>query len=218
MPDKFKDRYVKFYASKDHSLTIDVVPGHFATSQSHINYYIDVTRMKVRVKEAENAAKAIRDKLLHRVYGVDTICCFDNTQMLGGMLGQQLAKGGFDISNTHDTIYVVSPEVNSDNQLTFRDNNKLAVEGKKVLILMASLTTGQTLRKSLECVTYYGGEIAGVVSIFSMHESVDGLPVYSLFSASDLPNYEVYSPNVCPMCQKRIPIEALVSGTGYTCL
>ena len=38
------------------SLFLRVAKGHFATSHSHINYYIDVTLTKFRLSEARAAA------------------------------------------------------------------------------------------------------------------------------------------------------------------
>ena len=35
------------------NVPLRVVKGHFATNHSHINYYIDVTKQKVRLNEAE---------------------------------------------------------------------------------------------------------------------------------------------------------------------
>ena len=92
MTDKIQERMTKFYSKDDRSVTINAVQGHFATSNSHINYYIDVTRLKVRAKEAENAAASLRAKLLHQVEDVDTIVCLDGTEVLGGFLAQELEK------------------------------------------------------------------------------------------------------------------------------
>ena len=39
------------------NLFLRVAKGHFATSHSHINYYIDVTTQKSRLSEAKAVAK-----------------------------------------------------------------------------------------------------------------------------------------------------------------
>lgn len=54
-----EERMVKFYSKENNNLALHAIPGHFATSHSHINYYIDVTSMKARVKEAKEAAKVL---------------------------------------------------------------------------------------------------------------------------------------------------------------
>ncbi len=213
----FEDRMVKFYSSDDKNVTINAVQGHFATSNSHINYYVDVTRLKVRVAEAKEAARTLRTKLLHRVTTVDTIVCLDSTEILGAFLAQELEKGGdFRMTNEHETIYVIRPEENSIHQFMFRQNNRMAIEGKHVLIMVATLTTGETLRRIMECVEYYGGSVAGVVSIFSTLPNANGQQIFSLFDAKDLPGYTAFSPQHCPYCAKKLPIEAMVNGYGYS--
>ena len=49
---------VKLPTSKS-ELFLRVAKGHFATSHSHINYYIDVTTQKTRLSEAKAVAKAL---------------------------------------------------------------------------------------------------------------------------------------------------------------
>ena len=45
--------------TKKSDLFLRVAKGHFATSHSHINYYIDVTTQKSRLSEARAVAKAV---------------------------------------------------------------------------------------------------------------------------------------------------------------
>ena len=80
-------------------------------------------------------------------------------------------------TNQHETVYVISPEINSNNQMLFRDNNKGAIKGKHVVLLLATTTTGETIRRALECIQYYGGEIEWVASLFGTINSVDGVEV-----------------------------------------
>ena len=53
-----ENRMVKFYSKESNMLALHAIPGHFATSHSHINYYVDVTSVKTRAGEAKEAAKA----------------------------------------------------------------------------------------------------------------------------------------------------------------
>ena len=45
--------------TKQQNLFLRVASGHFATSHSHINYYIDVTMQKTRLSEATAVAKEL---------------------------------------------------------------------------------------------------------------------------------------------------------------
>lgn len=214
--DDIRNRMVKFFAKDDPAVTMMATQGHFATSQSHINYYIDVTRIKVRVAEAEEAARSLRQKLVHHINTVDTIVCLDGTEVLGGFLAAELEKGDFSMTNTHETMYVVCPEENSIHQFMFRENIRPSIEGKNVIVLVATMTTGKTVKSAMECIEYYGGRVQGIVSIFSTTNEVDGQKVYSLFHQEDLPGYATFSQHDCPYCQKNIPIEAMVNGYGYS--
>ena len=44
--------------TKKSNLFLRVAKGHFATSHSHINYYIDVTTQKSRLSEARAVARS----------------------------------------------------------------------------------------------------------------------------------------------------------------
>ena len=50
------------------NLFLRVAKGHFATSHSHINYYIDVTTQKSRLSEAMDILKRCAGKRKQTVY------------------------------------------------------------------------------------------------------------------------------------------------------
>ena len=199
-----ENRMVKFYAKDSNQVVLHAVPGHFATSHSHINYYIDLTSLKIASKFTNTMT-------------IDTIVCMDGTEVIGAFLAQEFEKRShMSTTNIHETIYVVSPEFNSNNQMIFRDNNMPAIKGKHVLLLMATTTTGKTIRRSLECVQYYGGIMEGICSLFSTVDDVDGYAVESVFSEEDLPGYAAYTQKECPFCKKGHKLEAMVNGFGYS--
>ena len=127
------------------SLFLRVAKGHFATSHSHINYYIDVTTQKARLSEAKAVAKELVAAYQHSTI-VDTVLCLDGTQVIGTCLANELTKDGFANMNAHQTIYVITPEYTSGSQIILRDNLAPMVRGKHVLILSASITTGYTVQ------------------------------------------------------------------------
>ena len=118
--------------------------------------------------------------------------------------------------NAHQSIYVIRPEYNSNSQLLFRDNLQPMLNGKHVLILMASVATGKTINKSVECVQYYGGIVQGVAAVYSTMKSIDGLDIQSIFSPADLPGYASYEFKDCPYCKQGIKLDALVNSFGYS--
>lgn len=208
-------RMTKFYSKESNKVAIHAIPGHFATSHSHISYYIDITSLKTRVQEAKDVASVLASKMTKMQY-VDTIVCMDGTEVIGVFLAEEFEKKNYLSTNRHETIYVVSPEVNANNQMIFRDNIKPSIDGKHVILLLATTTTGKTIRRSLEGIQYYGGIIEAVASVFSTVNHVDGMEIESIFTPADLPGYEAYSSSECPFCKKGQRIEAMVNGFGYS--
>ena len=191
--------------------------GHFATNHSHINYYIDITYQKTRLSEAKAVAKSLVPNFdLDTI--VDTILCLDGTAVIGTCLADELTKGGYMSVNKHQTIYVVEPEYNANSQIIFRDNIKPMLKDKHVLVLMASMTTGFTAKRSIEAIGYYGGYVAGVAAVYSAVSEAGGYPVASVYSLGDLPDYASYDYRECPFCKKGQPIDALVNSFGYSAL
>ena len=210
-----EDRMVKLYARNNNKVALHAIPGHFATSHSHINFYVDLTSLKTRANEAQPVAECLVGDYVNSTI-VDTIVCMDGTQAIGAYMAQEFTRKGFRNINQHDTIYIVTPEYNSNNQIMFRDNTIPAIRGKNIILLLATTTTGLTIRRSEECIQYYGGTIRGISSIFSTVSQVDGMEVHSVFTEDDLPGYAAFSKHECPFCKKGVRIEAMVNGFGYS--
>lgn len=194
-------------------ITLKVVPGHFATNHSHINYYVDMTTLKTRQSEAS----AVAAELASRVHDamVDTVLCLDGTEVVGAYLAEELCRNGIQIMNQHGTIYVVSPEY-SAGQMIVRDNILPMIRDKNVLLLSATISSGISCSKSISSVEYYGGRVCAITAIFSTLSECGGLPVASIFTPENLPTYQSYAPHQCPMCQNQQKLDALVNAYGYS--
>ena len=209
------DRQIKIPSKLNSNINLKVVPGHFATTHSHINFYLDMTTLKVRHSEAVEVANTIANDYQYS-NPIDTIICMDGCEVIGAALAEELQANGIMSLNAHNTLYVVTPEFDNNGQMIFRDNLQPMVRGKNILLLLASATTGRTIARSLECIRYYGGIIQGISAIFSAAEEIYGEPVHHIFSAEDLPNYQTFSPEECPHCKNREKIDAIVNGFGYS--
>ena len=211
-----ESRAFKVTSSFSKNVALKVIPGHFATTHSHINCYIDITTLKIRQSEAMETAKYMASRYSSSTY-IDTIVCMDGTEVIGAYLAQQLTQNGIHSLNTHNSLYVVSPEIDFNRQMIFRDNTQGSIYGKNVLILLASATTGKTIRRCMECVNYYGGKVAGISAIFSALPEIDGHTIDSLFTPEDIPGgYQAYSPEDCPICKKHQKLDAIVNSYGYS--
>ena len=194
-----------------------IAHGHFATNHSHINYYVDITYTKTRLSEARDVARELVKNFINDT-PVDTILCLDGTAVIGTCLADELTKSGFNTINEHQTIYVLEPEYNANSQIVFRENNVGMIRGKHVLVLMASVTTGYTAKRSIEAIGYYGGRVAGVAAVYSAVTEVEGYPVRSVYNISDLPGYASYDFKDCPYCKAGQKLDALVNSFGYSSL
>lgn len=201
--------------TKNKNLRLRVLKGHFATSHSHINYYIDVTMQKSRLSEAQAVAHELVSYYQTNTV-IDTILCLDGMQVVGTCLADELTKSGFSSINAHQTIYVVTPEHTSGSQIIFRDNTSTMIKGKNILVLAASVTTGYTASAAVEAINYYGGNVAGICAIFATVENCAGYSVCSAFNPKDLDDYASYPAHQCPQCANGEKIDALVNSFGFS--
>jgi len=210
-----ENRTVKIYSQSNKKLVLRIIPGHFATNNSHINQYIDLTMTKSRQSEAMEVAKDMAKHFVRNTV-VDTIVCLDGCEVIGAFLAQELTNGGIMSMNAHQTIYIISPIFNTNGQMMFRQNNQSAVYNKHILLLAGAVTTGDTLKRSLDCIKYYGGMVQGISTVFSAVDKVEGIEVKSIFKLEDIPDYRSYSIDECPMCKNKHRLEAIVNSYGYT--
>ncbi len=209
------ERLVDLRSAKNHSARIKVMHGHFATSNSHINTYIDMSTVKNRHNNAHETAKVIAAEYISNT-SVDTIVCLDGTEVIGSFIAQELSESSTMSLSRGNNISVVTPEIDALGQMMFRDNKQRMIANQQVLILTDSITTGTTITQAIEAVLYYGGKVCGVAAIFSAVTKIAGLEIKTIFTSSDLPNYRTYKRADCPMCAAGQRIEALVNGFGYS--
>lgn len=206
-----EDRVQVIASKKNDRITIGIMPGHFATNHSHINYYVDMTAIKTSCKMAKEAARELGTDFSGTY--IDTVICLEGTEILGAFLADYLSQNGI---NQGNDINLVTPEMNAVNQMIFRDNTQKKIWGKKVLLLISSASTGKSINRAADCLQYYSGELVAVGAIFSAIEQVDGMEVKALFTEKDLPHYDNFAANECPMCKGGIKVDALVNSFGYS--
>jgi len=204
------------YPVRGSSLRLRAARGHFATSHSHINYYLDLSTIMHRLSEARDAAAELTSAFSSTAI-VDTILCLDGTEVLGACMASELTKSGFTNMNAHRTIYVVTPEHTSGSQLIFRDNIAPMIVGKHVLVLAASLATGYTAKGAIEAIRYYNGIPVGVCAIFSRVQECEGFPVVSVFNTANvLDDYQSCDSHDCPLCKAGIKLDGIVNAYGVS--
>ncbi len=201
--------------TKRNNLYLRVAKGHFATSYTHSNYYIDVAAQKSRYSEAKAVAQELCSAYNYNTTIVDTIICLDGMEVVGTCLAAELTKNSFANINAHQTIYVVTPETNGS-QLFFRDNIAPMINGKHVLVLAVSVASGATAQAAVETVRYYGGEVVGIASIFATAKECAGYEVNSVFNPNDLDGYFSVPSHECPLCKEKKKLDALINSHGFS--
>lgn len=202
-------------SSKNPKARIKILQGHFATGNSHINTYIDMSTVKTRYNNAREAAKELAKEYLTTTM-VDTIVCLDETEVIGTFLAEILSDSTTMSMSSKNNISVITPEFHQAGQIVFRDNKQRMIKNQQVLILAASVTSGKTVSKAIESVLYYGGSVCGICSIFSAVTKIAGMKINTIFTSSDVPDYRAYAPHDCPMCKEGRPVEAIVNSYGYS--
>lgn len=208
------EEYRKIVSKKHPNIALTVYPGHFATGNSHVNYYVDLSNIKARKNEANAVAKAISQRYFTSAI-VDTIVCMDGCEVIGAYLANYLTEAGIISMNAHQTIYITSPEYSNTGQFLFRENLLHMIKDKYVLLLLASATTGKTISSAVDAISYYGGKITGVSAIFSATDKIYDYPINALFKPEDIGDYVAFSPCECKMCKEGKPINAIVNSYGY---
>ncbi len=208
-------RVQEIRAKGNKDIKIGIIPGHFATNHSHVNYYVDLTGIKSRHKMARAAAEELAKKYAVNT-AVDTIICLEGTEMIGAFLARELASANIRNMNSGNDICVLTPETNANNQMIFRDNTQGMVWGKNVLLLIASVSTGKTINRSVECLQYYNGRLAGIAAVFSAAREAAGMPIYSIFTEKDIPSYRTSPTTDCEQCRNKLKIDAIINSFGYS--
>lgn len=200
-------------AARNKRIRFGILPGHFATNHSHVSCYIDLSEIKNSCKMARETAK----ELVGALHGtaIDAILCVEGTRMIGAFLAEELSAAINGMSAGND-IAVITPEFGIDNQIILRDNIQPMIRDKHVLLLVSSVSSGKSVRKTANCIRYYGGQPVAACALFSDIPETQGIKIHSIFSMDDLPDYTSHSPSECPMCAQGRKIDALVNSFGYS--
>lgn len=208
------ERFVDLRSTKNPKARIKMLSGHFATKNSHVNNYIDMSTVKTRHNNARETARTLAEEYKMNTM-IDTIVCLKNTEVIGAFMAEALADSSNMSMSAGNNISVVTPEFDFTGQILFRENSQRMIENKQVLILTDSMATGTLTMQAIESVLYYRGRVCGICAVFSAISKVAGVEVKTIFTSSDLPDYHVYSAHKCPICDAGIRLDGIVNSFGY---
>jgi orotate phosphoribosyltransferase len=196
-------------------IAVRVAAGHFATNSAHRSHYIDIFDLMASASAAREAARELAVPYRASTF-VDAIVYMDNTEILAAFLADELLQAGMSVMNEGSEILLLTPMVSSDGHFIFHQNVQEKIKNRNVVLMVASLSTGATVNRMLECFDYYGCKLAGISAVFSVCSELDGREIHSLFDCADIPDYHFYKPSECKMCQEGIKIDAIINSEGYT--
>ena len=205
----------KVSLAKNPKISIKVIPGHFATNSSHISHYLDVSTLKSNALIAQDVARELALPYLSSC-PIDTIVCMENTKVIGAFLAQELSQHGMKVLNSGCEINVVTPMSNINGKLVFFDSEIEWIENRNILLLVATISSGRTVRSALECLEYYGGKLVGISALFLASSERLKHESHSLFTTEDIEGYKVYKPSECEMCKAGLKVDIIVGSDGYT--
>ena len=70
-----EERLQTIQSIKNKKVQIGIIPGHFATNHSHVNYYVDMTSIKTSLKMAKEAAHELGSTYANT--NIETIICLE---------------------------------------------------------------------------------------------------------------------------------------------
>lgn len=201
---------------RNEKVFIHVMQGHFISANNHINYYIGTSDVKHNHDVAVDTGMLLAEYYASNDIHIDTVLCLYETQVLGAYLAHELSRPNMLSPNPDQNVFVIGSEYDAAGNLIFRDNLRRMINGKNVLILISCITSGRTVERAMESVQYYGGRVAGISSVFSMIDNIDGVHVNTIFNSDDVPGYTAFPAHSCPYCQQGMPVDAISNGYGYS--
>jgi len=208
-----ENRFFNVVSQKNPAVTIRAAEGHFATGSSHISHYIDISELKSSAAAAKGAARELAAPYINT--DIDVIVYMEGAEIIAAYIADEFLHNGANAKEGRE-IHIVTPMNSSSGHFIFHENMQRNIKDKNVMLLVASMSTGSTVKRAIECLSYYGGKISGISAIFSAFPEVWGSEVHSLFTILDIPDYHFEKPFECSMCKHGRKLDAIVNSEGYT--
>lgn len=178
-----------------------LLEGHFILSSgNHSRFYLQSAKVLEQPQTAEMLAKALAEEIRASGIHIDTVVA----PALGGILaGYELAR-----ALGVRSLFVERKE----GKMELRRGFEIS-QGEKILICEDIITTGGSAMEAMEIITQLGGEVVAFGALanrgFCKRVGSDGeaklnckLPCGIPFFALGDFEFEIYSPEDCPMCKE----------------
>lgn len=202
---------------RDPYISMEITPGHFATSSTHVSHYLDFTYLKSNSKSAETVAVELAEPYLSEE-SVDTILCLEGTNVIGTFMAQELLQNGALLFDQESSVNILTPSIAVSGQLILQQNTLKMVQNKNVILLVSTVSSGKIIHRAMDCLSYYGGTLLGISALFAAVPAVSGFEINTVFTAEDIDGYHSYRISDCEMCNNGEKLDAIVNHSGYIML
>lgn len=177
-----------------------LLEGHFKLSSgNHSQYYLQSAKVLEDPKTVKLLADALAKQIKESGLKVDTVCA----PALGGLIA------GFALAQALDVRSIFAERVNGE--MSIRRGFEIS-KGERVLMCEDIITTGGSAMEAAAVVKSLGGEIVGVAALanrgFCKRENSDVTTKSNCKLPQDIPffaladfTFEIYAPEVCPLCK-----------------
>lgn len=166
-----------------------ILKGHFKlTSGNHSDTYIQ----KDLIHHFPETYALVRNALEH-LSGEFRYDAVTGPAIAGAVIARDIA--------TSKRVPFVYPE-KIDGKMVFRRGHDRFINGKRLLIVEDIITTGKSVKQTVDAVSQCGGVVIGVVAIWN-RSGWNILPTNSIVNQT----VEHFSPEDCPLCKNDIPLE-----------
>lgn len=178
-----------------------LLEGHFKLSSgNHSQFYLQSAKVLEDPKTASLLARALAEQIKASGIKIDTVCA----PALGGLIA------GYALAQALDVRYIFAERVGGE--MTIRRGFEVR-PGEKVLICEDIITTGGSAMEAGAVVESLGGQIVAFAALanrgFCQRENSDitrkpncKLPNDAPFFALDDFDFEMYTPDECPLCKE----------------
>lgn len=208
------EKYFIISSPENPQITVEATAGHYATSSSHVSHFLDFTKLRHNSFAAQNVAEELARPYVSSEW-VDTVICMDGTEVIGAYFVEELSESGSMILNQDHEINIITPASSVSGQLIFQPNYQDMIKNKNIILLLSTVSSGKTLYRAIDCLSYYGGNLIGVSALFSAVDTYKNYDVHSVFTPKDIPGYRSFSPSACEMCRENIRLNAIINENGY---
>jgi orotate phosphoribosyltransferase len=210
-----EDKSFAISLTKNPAIHMNVTPGHFTTSRSHVTHCFDLNNLKTNATLAREVAIELALPYISSAL-VDTIVCMEGTEVIGAYMAEELLQEGTSVINSGREIHVIVPMSNINRKLMFQSDMQHHIHNQNIILLVSSISGGTTIHSAMECLSYYGGILVGVSALFNAYPEENEQEIHSMFTTADIPDYKIYSPGECPMCKESHKLDGIIIHDGCT--